>query len=177
MNVRRSPILSYIVLSILALIFLTACEGSDLNRLKDSKLLTGTPECNSCDLQQVDLSHAKLKWADLSEANLREANLSEIDLSDANLTKANLQGANLYLADLRRANLTCANLEGADLTYANLGGAHLSEANLKDVKGANFKGALDVPFDLEEWEEKFGPFPTPLPGSGPSYFARTNYEC
>ena len=64
-------IISYIFLSVFALLFLTACGGSDLEKLKQSK------ECAKCDV---------------SGANLIEVNLGAVNLSGANLDVAILYG-------------------------------------------------------------------------------------
>ena len=60
-------------------------------------------------LNNVGLSHARLRRYDLSEARLRGANLFE----------ALLDGAKLNNAKLKNANLTNAHLDGADLTGAS----------------------------------------------------------
>tara|TARA_B100001245_G_C22482150_1_gene245758 strand:- start:38 stop:310 length:273 start_codon:yes stop_codon:yes gene_type:complete len=66
-----APIIRYIFLSVFALLLLTACGDSDLDKLKQSK------EC------------AK---RDLSGANLIEVNLGAVNLSGANLDVAILDG-------------------------------------------------------------------------------------
>ena len=64
--------LRYIFLSVFALLLLTACGGSDLDKLIETK------ECvrNSvaCDLSRADLSGADLTRANLVDANLNQAN-------------------------------------------------------------------------------------------------------
>ena len=155
----RGSMLRYIFLSVFALLLLTACGGTDLDKL----IKTG--ECLECDLTGADLTNADLTEAnlgnaDLTEANLGSADLYEADLSRANLTRANLRGADLRWvdltgADLTEANLIGASLAGASLTEADLTGANLTEAALTganrtgaildDVIGTGFTGALNVP--------------------------------
>ena len=64
--------LRYIFLSVFALILLTACGGSVLDKLIETK------ECVECDLSSADLRGADLSGADLFRANLTDANLEEI---------------------------------------------------------------------------------------------------
>ena len=108
--------LRYVLLSVFALLLLTACGGSDLDKFEQSLF----SECVECDLYGVDLSQAVLYRADLTGAYLSVADLTG--------------------ADLTRADLTDARLAGADLNGANLYGAILD-----DVIGADLTGALNVP--------------------------------
>ena len=100
------------------------------------------------ELENADLSGAKLNNAELNDANLSRAKLNDAKLNDANLSGAvlkyaNLNNAELDHANLRGANLRGANLSGAVLKYANLRGANLSGAVLEyaNLIGANLRGA------------------------------------
>ena len=74
--------LRYVFFSVLTLLLLTACGGTDLDRL------IKTRECVKC-----DLSGANLRWANLTGANLYEANLYEANLTGTDLIEADLTGA------------------------------------------------------------------------------------
>jgi len=92
--------LRYVFFSVLTLLLLTACGGTDLDRL------IKTRECVKCDL---------------SGAYLYEANLARANLYEANLTRSDLTGANLTGTDLIEADLTGAILDdviGADFRGA-----------------------------------------------------------
>ncbi len=102
------------------------------------------------DLDDVDLSGARLRdgsffrsnlsGSDLSgvsafrvkfvNARLRETKLDGAKLSEADFTKADLRGASFKGADLRRARFYHADLREADLTAARLKGADLTRADL-----------------------------------------------
>ena len=68
--------LRYIFLSVFALLLLTACGGTDLDKL----IKTG--ECLECDLTGADLTNADLTEANLTEAALTGANLTGAILDD-----------------------------------------------------------------------------------------------
>lgn len=102
------------------------------------------------DLQDVDLTSARLRdasffRADLSRSDMtgvsgfrakfvnaviREAKLDEAKLSEADFTKADLTGASMAGADLRRARFFDAVLRDTDLTGARLTGADMTRADL-----------------------------------------------
>jgi uncharacterized protein YjbI with pentapeptide repeats len=121
--------LRYIFLSVFALLLLTACGNSDLNKFFETRA------CVECDLSGADLFDHILYGADLRGADLSGAVLSQADMSGADLSGANLSGAILFLT----------NLSDADLTNANLYGADLHAANFDRATGADFTGALNVP--------------------------------
>jgi len=64
--------LRYIFLSVFALLLLTACGSSDLDKLKETK------ECRECDLSGADLTGADLLEANLLNAILHGANLDGV---------------------------------------------------------------------------------------------------
>ena len=165
--------LRYILLSVFALLLLTACGDGQNGQLGGKVTDNGSQptksdtsvvgwdvaqflrhpipkSCHECNLTMADLSGAKLSLVDLSGTQLYMANLSGADLSGANLKdallqEALLQEANLSGADLSGAKLYMANLSGADLSGANLTEADFFEANLDGVIGADLSGALNVP--------------------------------
>ena len=90
-------------------------------------------------LNNVQLSGAKLyrsnfRGADLTDADLSEADLSYSKLSGADLSGAYLENTNLSKANLHRASLAVANLIGADLSYADLRDVNLTNTNLTGAK-------------------------------------------
>jgi hypothetical protein len=101
-------------------------------------------------VDQADLSGAKLNRADLIGANLIGANLSGANLGMANLFGADLSGANLsgailYGALLSGANLNFANFSGANLFLANLWSARLDRANFGNAMvGSTIFGGVDL---------------------------------
>jgi uncharacterized protein YjbI with pentapeptide repeats len=93
-------------------------------------------------LSNADFSHADLRGAKLYGADLRFSDLSRTNLNNADFSHADLRGAKLYGADLRfsnlsRTNLSNADLSNADLSNANLMGANLSNATLMMAKLTN----------------------------------------
>ncbi len=100
------------------------------------------------DLSEAILTGARLGGADLTRAGLTGARLDNADLSHARLEWARLDGAKLSQArlseaDMARADLRGADLSGADLFAADLSGADLTRARLDaaDLSGANLTGA------------------------------------
>lgn len=86
-----------------------AFDAEDLEKLKS------TGSCPNCELRNANLQNANLTYAKLQKADLRGANLQQ----------AHLVGADFQEADLRVAYIGGANLQGADLRVANLeGGKH-----------------------------------------------------
>jgi hypothetical protein len=86
------------------------------------------------DLNNADLSNAKMFGTDLSRGKLTGANLTGVYLRRSQLINANLTGANLTRADLLSTDLTGAKLIDANLTGADLTGAYLSGADLTGAK-------------------------------------------
>ena len=91
------------------------------------------------------LNEANLVWANLFGATLNEANLIWTDLSEANLigavlNEANLNEANLIGADLSRADLSRAKLVGTRLYETTFGNTLLPSENLKP----RFKGPCTI---------------------------------
>ena len=165
--INRGPMLRYILLSVFALLLLTAlvltvCGYGQNGQLGGKVTDNGSQptksdtsvvgwdvaqflrhpipkSCHECNLTMADLSGAKLSLVDLSGTQLYMANLSGADLSGANLKDALLQEALL-----QEANLSGADLSGAKLYMANLSGADLSGANLTetDFFEANLDGVI-----------------------------------
>ena len=99
--------------------------------------------------QRVDLNEANLTKAKLAGANLRRVSLARAaiysaDLRSADLFRANLGGANLNRADLSHATLTEAQMPGVNLQSALLCQTNLSNADLSEayLNGADLSGAL-----------------------------------
>ena len=93
-------------------------------------------ELQDADLTGAKLQHTRLRWANADRAVLNNADLSGAvmtgtHLREAQLVRATLRGAQLRHTDFASANLTGAILEGADLTRSNLQSADLSESNLQ----------------------------------------------
>lgn len=102
-------------------------------------------------LQDTNLSKAKMQSSELYFANLQGAKLSGAKLQDTCLINAKLQNV-----DLRKSNLTDAQLYGAQLDEANLvkatiGGIVLTNASLKE---ARFSPPIWPP---ENWPESLSP--------------------
>ena len=90
-------------------------------------------DLRDADLQEADLTEAKLMFADLSEADLSRAELIFADLSEAKLMLAHLREADLRGADLRGAHLSFADLREADLAGADLSRAKLNDTEFRDA--------------------------------------------
>ena len=100
------------------------------------------------DLQNVDLTGARLRdgsffRADLSGADLSETTSNRVKFVNARMRSAILDGAKLYEADLTKADLTGASLVGTDLRRARLFRVNLRDADLTDarLKGADLARA------------------------------------
>lgn len=85
-------------------------------------------------LENLDLSNAKLFNVSLRGANLKNATLWDADLESADLRDANLENARLKDANLELADFRGANLKGADLHGTKLLGADFSDTNIKEAK-------------------------------------------
>ena len=108
----------------------------------DSSSATEQAACRTFDLEDANLSEAKLECASLFGVNLKGAFLLKANLDRADLREAHLEGANLLGAHLQEANLREAHLEGAILREA-----HLKEANLRE---AHLEGAILFDARLEK---------------------------
>ena len=94
-------------------------------------------------LEDIDLSEAKLSGAKLFEVDLSGVNLSNVDLSGADLFNANMPGADLYKANLSKCDLSGVNFDEADLCGANLTEAYMYRAYLygADLSHADLSGS------------------------------------
>ena len=161
--------LRYIVLSVFALIFLTACGGGDTD--KSSNDLNSASENttsssnemgeNAVDAVGVLVHLASPKGDGTSLADLpmfqKGPITTEVEINIAQLLNqsnpkscpgCNFTGADLDYTDLPSAYLDGANLTGAFLFASNLSGADLSGANMEgaslgiaDLIGADLTGA------------------------------------
>jgi uncharacterized protein YjbI with pentapeptide repeats len=107
-------------------------------------------------LDEYDLSNARLYKADLQGASLWKANLTAADITQANLQGSNLRQTILKGAVAVRANISrsvCwkANLQDANLFLADFWGTDLSEANLRNATliEARLHGAILIRADLQ----------------------------
>lgn len=85
-------------------------------------------------LENLDLSNAKLFNVSLRGANLKNATLWDADLESADLRDANLENALLTDANLELADFRGANLKGATLIGTKLLGADFSNTNIKESR-------------------------------------------
>ncbi len=111
----------------------------DINNVNLSYAKLKKANFSKTNLNRADLTRAEINEANLSNANLSHASLARASLNKANLSLANFTGAFLERADLREANLTDANFSKAILDLADLRGATLTNINLS---GASLKGTL-----------------------------------
>ena len=81
---------------------------------------------------QYTLGERDFRGANLEQADLSGAKLYDADLSGANLSGADLTGAKLYRTDLSGADLREADLSGASLLQTILRGADLGGATVTD---------------------------------------------
>ena len=121
----------------------TAGDEQDLIRLLESR------HCPTCQLNDVDLTHADLRNADLNGAYLQRANLSQAqldgaDLSGSDLSFTSLQGASLRGTDLRNSRLIGTDLRRTDLTGAQLDPNALNQSHWDGARGVT-KGARSHP--------------------------------
>jgi hypothetical protein len=100
------------------------------------------------DINQADLTGARLRDGSFFRATLTGSNLSKISafkvkFVNAAMLDVNLDGAELSEADFTKANLTGASLKGADLRRARFFDAVLRQADLSDARltGADFTRA------------------------------------
>lgn len=108
------------------------------------------------DLDEYDLSNARLYKADLQGASLWKANLTAADITEVNLQGSNLrqtvlQGAIAVRANISRSVCWKANLQNANLFLADFWGADLSEADLRNATliEARLHGAILIRADLQ----------------------------
>jgi uncharacterized protein YjbI with pentapeptide repeats len=88
------------------------------------------------DLSRSDMRDSRLEHAVLSFANLEQTDLSSARLGEANLTGAILKGTILLDADLKKADLRGAFLTGgAILRGVEMDGANLAGADLRGASG------------------------------------------
>ena len=95
----------------------TAGDEQDLIRLLESR------HCPTCQLNDVDLTHADLRNANLNSAYLQRANLSQAQLDGADLSGSDLSFTSLKGASLRGTDLRNSRLIGTDLRRTDLTGA------------------------------------------------------
>lgn len=88
-------------------------------------------------LENLDLSNAKLFNVSLRGANLKNAKLEGADLESADLRDANLENATFAYANLELADFRGANLKGTFLRWAKLLGADFSNTNIKEARGGD----------------------------------------
>ena len=117
----------------------TAGNEQDLIRLLESR------HCPTCQLNDVDLTHADLRNANLNSAYLQRANLSQAqldgaDLSGSDLSFTSLKGASLRGTDLRNSRLIGTDLRRTDLTGAQLDPNALDQSHWDGARGV-IKGA------------------------------------
>ena len=98
--------------------------------------------CPSCQLNDIDLTHADLRNADLKGAQLQRANLSQArldgaDLSGSDLSFTSLHGASLRGSDLRNSRLIGTDLRRTDLSGALLDPKALDQSHWDGTRGVN----------------------------------------
>ena len=136
--INRGPMLRYILLSVFALLLLTALVltvcGYGRNGQLGGKVTDNGSQPTKSDTSVVGWDVAQFLRHPIPKS-----------CHECNLTMADLSGAKLSLVDLSGTQLYMANLSGADLSGANLTEADFFEANLDGVIGADLSGALNVP--------------------------------
>ena len=120
------------------------------------------PDLSEANLENADLTYAKLEEVNLIRANLKRADLISAKLIRANLEGANLEGANLAGADLFKTNFIRATLHFSFFGKANLKGTDLRNAKLVwtkfwkttllkvDLRHAKLLGTNFVEADLKD---------------------------
>ena len=136
--INRGPMLRYILLSVFALLLLTALVltvcGYGRNGQLGGKVTDNGSQPTKSDTPVVGWDVAQFLRHPIPKS-----------CHECNLTMADLSGAKLSLVDLSGTQLYMANLSGADLSGANLTETDFFEANLDGVIGADLSGALNVP--------------------------------
>ena len=136
--INRGPMLRYILLSVFALLLLTALVltvcGYGRNGQLGGKVTDNGSQPTKSDTPVVGWDVAQFLRHPIPKS-CHECNLAMADLSGAKLSLVDLSGTQLYMA----------NLSGADLSGANLTETDFFEANLDGVIGADLTGALNVP--------------------------------
>lgn len=114
-------------------------EGADFGDAELNDVDLSAARLCGVDLRRANLSDANLRRSDLRSADLRRVNFRRADLSDANFNNANMTNADFRRADLsdavfNSANLNRANLSDVNLRRANLSNAYLSDADMSRAK-------------------------------------------
>lgn len=130
--------------------------GKDFaDAVKSGRDFSGARLTGDVQLQDIDLTGAKLKGADLGAARLHRtrldgADLRKVFLQCAHVTEARFDGADLSRANLDEVHASGASFEGATLVGAAMDGADLTGANLRnaDLTGANLTQANLTGADL-----------------------------
>jgi uncharacterized protein YjbI with pentapeptide repeats len=111
----------------------------------------------------LDLRDWSPATRDLRRLYLKNCDLGQVDLPGADMRWCNLSLSKLIGADLSGANMSGSDLEGADFTDADLRGADLSETALSAarfdralVTGARFDGARDLLEDQASYLDSQG---------------------
>ena len=84
------------------------------------------------DLNNADLTDARLDGANFSGASFARANLKYAHLDGADLSDSSFEGANLHHASLQGVNLSFANLTRANLISVALDNANLFQVRLDE---------------------------------------------
>lgn len=120
---------------------------------------------SNANLAGATLFNQKFQQGRFMGTILNKADLSWADMQDAQLSFAKLEGANLFRTDLRNARLVFANLQGASLDGTKLSGADFESADLygadlsnaAELETVNLEG---VYYDKDtRWPEGFTPPP------------------
>jgi len=90
-------------------------------------------------LKNINLSGANISKADFSNSSMKDANLSGINAPNSNFYKANIDESNLRMGNFRTANFSNAKvndsfLERIILNQADLSNANFDKSNLKMAK-------------------------------------------
>ncbi|MEQ8559347.1 MAG: pentapeptide repeat-containing protein [Henriciella sp.] len=94
--------------------------------------------CPGCNLFQADLAYLDLENVDVSGARLRQSDMQLSTFDGWNLSGTNLSVANLFGTRFNRSNFTNANLQRAILVGTYFGSSSLKGS---DLTGANISGA------------------------------------
>lgn len=101
-------------------------------------------------LENLDLSNAKLFNVSLRGANLKNAKLEEADLESADLRDANLENATFAFANLELADFRGSNLKNTFLGSTKLSGADFSNTNIKEARGGEVcRECFDTKYFIE----------------------------
>ena len=85
-------------LTALILFLLNTAHSLHAYVARDVEQLKTTNHCESCDLENANLSFVNLSYARLRGANLKNANLQSANLERADLSQVRLEGADLSRA-------------------------------------------------------------------------------